>query len=148
MAKSTTKTTTKPRQPTAQVRQPPSPDTPTIRSNDPVTNEAELRLAQEDQEQREEEEKRLQQEQEEKAKKDQELFETRQEIMKTILQSDEGFVVADDGNRDAIEEARKEGLVYHSNVQRGIEVEERYFLSDKGYQALRTTLGPDMGKKK
>lgn len=130
------------------MRQPPSPDTPTIRSNDPVTNEAELRLAQEDQEQREEEEKRLQQEQEEKAKKDQELFETRQEIMKTILQSDEGFVVADDGNRDAIEEARKEGLVYHSNVQRGIEVEERYFLSDKGYQALRTTLGPDMGKKK
>lgn len=147
MAKSATKATAR-REDERTTRRELQPTVHEPGTTDPVTNAAEARLQEDQRVRDEEEEKRKIAEQEEQAKKEQELFETRQNVMKSILQSDEGFVVLDDSNRDGIEEARKEGLVYHANQQRGIEVEERYYLSQKGYDALRTSLGPDMGKKK
>lgn len=139
-----------PAQPTTQVRQPPSPDTPTIRSNDPVTNAAEFRLAEQTQQMNEEQQRQVQEQQEQEAKRQQELHDQRMELVRGVVQSNEGFVVLEDGNRDAVEDARVQGLVYITPVQSGpggLEVEERVFLAAKGTDMLRTAFGENMGRK-
>lgn len=117
---------------------------------DPINTAAEDKMVQEERERAERDEQEAVRAQEEEAKKQQELFEQRQNVMLDIIRSAEGFVVQSEDNGEAISEAYKEGLIYQSNVQRGpggLEVEERWFLSSKGFDALRNTLGPNMGKK-
>lgn len=142
----------KPSQPTVHVAQPSKTDTKTIETNDPVTNEAERKVAEEElskpqQRQMEEDLKA----QEEEQKRQQELADQRRTLMQDIVKSPEGFVVLEDSNRDALEDARVEGLVSHTNVQSGkggLDVEERYFITDKGYSQLRQVFGENMGVKK
>lgn len=137
------------KQPTVQVRQPDSPDTKTMETNDPVTNQAERQLAEEAQAEadaRSEEEVRKQ---EEDAARAQEEHDMTMELMRAIVGSPEGFVPVEEGNNEAVSLAFSRGLVYFSNVQRGpggLEVEERVFLSGAGADALRTAFGPGMGK--
>lgn len=139
-----------PKQPTVQVRQPARDDTPTIESNDPVTNQAERQLAEEAQAEldaRSEEDVRRQ---EEEAARAQELHDMRMDLMRAIVDSPEGFVPLEDGNREAVDAALAEGHVYMNNVQRGpggLEVEERVFLADSGFGSLRTAFGPGLGRK-
>jgi hypothetical protein len=82
-----------PSQPTVQVRQPSSPDTKTIRSNDPVTNKAEQSLAEE----AAQDEAAIGEEQEraaaEEAKRLEEEHQVKMELLQEIVQSPEGFVV-------------------------------------------------------
>jgi hypothetical protein len=134
---------TKATAPTVQMR--PAPNRP----GDPVTNATEEQMLKEQQQRDEEAERKAIEEQEERARVEQENFEKRQNLMMEIIKSPEGFVVQEEGNSEAVSLAYQEGLVYYSNVQSGpggIEVQERVFLSQKGYDALRTTLGPNMGK--
>jgi len=59
-------------------------------------------------------------------------------LMKSIYASNEGFAVRKDG--DDLDYALAEGLVYMNAVQSGkggLDVEERVYLSDKGYNILR-----------
>jgi hypothetical protein len=139
-----------PSQPTVQVRQPGSPDTKTIRSNDPVTNRAEQSLAEEaarDEAAIGEEQARAAAEE---AKRLEEEHQMKMELLLAIVQSPEGFVVRDEDNDDAFGLASVDGLVYHNNVQSGkgmLDVEERVYLSSKGMDSLTTALGPSMGRK-
>lgn len=140
-----------PKQPNVQVRQPARDDTPTIETNDPVTNQAERQLAEEAQaevDRRSEEEVARQ---EEEAAHQQELHDMRMDLMRAIVDSPEGFVPVEDGNREAVSAALAEGHVYLNNVQRGpggLEVEERVFLADAGFGSLRSAFGPGLGKGK
>jgi hypothetical protein len=140
-----------PSQPTVQVRQPSSPDTKTIRSNDPVTNKAEQSLAEE----AAADEAAIGEEQEraaaEEAKRLEEEHQVKMELLQEIVQSPEGFVVRNKDNNDAYDLASVDGLVYHNNVQSGkgmLDVEERVYLSSKGMESLTTAFGPSMGRKK
>lgn len=138
-----------PKQPTTQVRQPDSPDTPTIETNDPITNREEERLAREAQEEQEAVSQEQVRMQEEEAKRAQEEHQARQDTLRAIAQSPEGFVVRDDTNREGLDLALVDGSIYYSNVQSGpggLEVQERAFLSASGYEQLRTAFGPSMGK--
>lgn len=137
-----------PSQPTTQVRQPGSTETKTIRTNDPVTNKAEEQLAEEQQREDDAIAEEQMRQQEEDAKRQQEEFQLKQDILKAIVQSPEGFVVREDGNSEALGLAQAEGLVYHNNVQSGkggLDVLERYYLSASGYDNLRTAFGPKLG---
>jgi hypothetical protein len=140
---------TKPSQPTTQVRQPDSPDTKTIRTNDPITNKEEERLANEAQEEQEQIGEEQRKQQDEDAKRQQEEFKARQDLLKEIVQSNEGYVVRDEGNQKALDLAMADGSVYCVNVQSGrggLDVEERVFLSESGTSQLKTAFGPGMGK--
>jgi hypothetical protein len=141
-----------PKQPTVHVRQPPRDDTPTIRTNDPVTNEAERRIAEEEQTGPQEQAAReAQKAQEEEAKRQQELADQRRELSKSILSSNEGFVAVDDSNREGVEDARREGIVHVYTVQSGpggLDVEERVEVTSKGYENLRSVFGENLGVKK
>jgi len=139
-----------PAQPTVQVRQPDSPDTKTIRTNDPVTNKAEQSLAEE----AARDEAAIGEEQEraaaEEAKRLEEEHQAKMELLQAIVQSPEGFVVRGDDNDAAFGLAAADGLVYHNNVQSGkgmLDVEERVYLSSKGMENLTTAFGPSMGRK-
>lgn len=137
-----------PSQPTTQVRQPGSPDTKTIRTNDPVTNKAEEQLANEQQEEDDAIAEEQMRQQEEEAERQQEEFKLRQDILKEIAKSPEGFVVREEGNSEALGLAQAQGLVYHNNVQSGkggLDVEERYYISHDGFENLRTAFGPSLG---
>jgi hypothetical protein len=120
------------------------------RPGDPVTNAAEKRLQEQQQvDQGQQEEEQIKQ-QEEEAKRQEEEFNKRQDLMVEVIKSPEGFVEKSEDNSEAIGLALKEGYVYSSNVQSGpggLEVQERYFLSQKGFDSLREHLGPTMGKK-
>jgi hypothetical protein len=142
----------KPSQPTVHVAQPPKDNTKTIESNDPVTNESERKIAEQElenpEQQRIEEELRAQ---EEEQQRQQELADQRRELMQEVLKSPEGFVVREEGNQEALEDARVEGLLSHTNVQSGpggLEVEERYFMTEKGYSQLRAVFGENLGVQK
>jgi hypothetical protein len=140
---------TAPKQPTTQVRQPDSPDTKTIRTNDPITNREEERLATEAQQEQDEIGEQQRKQQDEEAKRQQEEFKLRQNTLKQIVQSNEGFVVRDEGNTKGLELAQAEGHVYFANQQSGpggLEVEERAYLSASGYEQLRTAFGPGLGR--
>lgn len=139
-----------PKQPTTQVRQPDSPDTKTIRSNDPVTNREEERLANEALEGEEWANEQARQQQEDEARQAQEDFQEKQDTLKAILDSPEGFVVREEGNTKGLDLAIMDGSIYYSNVQSGkggLDVQERAFLSGHGYEQLRTAFGPSMGRK-
>src|SRR4051794_35335395 len=110
---------TAPKQPTTQVRQPDSPDTKTIRTNDPITNKEEERLANEAQQEQDDVGKEQRKQQEEDAKRQQEEFKLRQDTLKQIVQSNEGFVVRDESNTKGLELAQAEGHVYFANQQSG-----------------------------
>lgn len=142
----------KPKQPTVQVQQPPKQGTKTIESNDPVTNEAEQRIAQNELTGPDEERARAEQQaQEEEAKRQQELADQRRTTMQDILKSNEGFLVRDEDNADALEDARVQGLVHSYTVQSGpggLDVEERYSVTDKGYSSLRSVFGENLGVRK
>jgi small-conductance mechanosensitive channel len=139
----------KPKQPAVHVAQPPRQDTKTVESNDPVTNEAERRIAQDELTGPDEERARAEQQaQEEEAKRQQELADQRRTLMQDILKSNEGYVVREEGNQEALEDARTQGLVHAYTVQSGpggLEVEERYAVSDKGYSSLREVFGENLG---
>lgn len=119
------------------------------RPGDPVTNAAEKQMQDEQNAEQQRQEEEAIKQQEEEAKRQQELFEMRQNLMTEIIKSPEGFVEGNEDNNEAITEASREGFIYQSNVQSGpggLEVSERWYLSQKGYDALRTSLGPNMGK--
>lgn len=139
------------KQPTVQVRQPARDDTPTMETNDPVTNQAERQLAEQAQAEldaRSEEEVRRQ---EEEAARAQEEHDMTMDLMRAIVESPEGFVPVEEGNAEAVGLAYGRGLIYFSNVQGGkggLDVIERAFLSAAGADSLRTAFGPGMGKGK
>lgn len=144
------KTSEAPKQPTVHVQQPPKQDTKTVRSNDPVTNEAERRIAEEELGPDDEAAKASQQQQEEEAQHQQELADQRRELMQEILSSPEGYVVGEEGNLEALEEARTQGLVHYYTVQSGkggLDVEERYEVTGQGYEQLRSVFGQGLGVK-
>lgn len=137
------KETAKPSQPTVHAKGPTTP------SNDPITNEAERKLAEEELGGTDQTEADLKA-QEEEIREQQRLADQRRTLMQDLVKSPEGFVVLDQSNSEVLEDARVQGLVYHTNVQAGrggLEVEERYFLADKGYQSLRSVFGEDLGVK-
>jgi hypothetical protein len=139
-----------PKQPTTQVRQPDSPDTKTMRSNDPITNREEERLANEAQQEIDRISEEQVKQQEEEAKRQQEEHDKKMELYKSIISSPEGFVKPDEGNTEAVGLALSEGTVYNTPVQSGkggLDVEERYYLSAEGVEKLRTAFGPSLGKK-
>lgn len=139
-----------PKQPTVHVQQPPKQDTKTIRSNDPVTNEAERRIAEEELGPDDEAAKQQQQQQEEEARRQQELADQRRELMQQILKSPEGYVIGEESNLEALEEARTQGLVHYYTVQSGkggLDIEERYEVTSQGYEQLRSVFGQNFGVK-
>lgn len=71
----------------------------------------------------------------EEAKAKAERDERRKKLVEDIATSDEGYVVRNEGNAEAVDEAFADGYVTPSNVQRGIEVEEQYFLTEKGFSS-------------
>lgn len=141
-----------PAQPTVHVQQPPKADTKTIRTNDPVTNQAEKQLAEKELEGPErEEQERLIKEQEEEAKRQQELADQRRQLMQDVIKSNEGFIKREEGNAEAVDDAWREGLLYSETVQSGpggLEVEERFFVTSQGYENLRSVFGQNMGVQK
>ena len=131
------------KQPTVQVRQPARDDTPTMETNDPVTNQAERQLAEDAQAE-------LDARSEEEAARAQEEHDMTMDLMRAIVESPEGFVPVEEGNAEAVGLAYGRGLIYFSNVQGGkggLDVIERAFLSAAGADSLRTAFGPGMGKK-
>jgi type VI protein secretion system component VasK len=149
---------TAPKQPTVQVRQPPSDETRTVRTNDPVTNATETELANRDQQIDEEQQQAAIEEQERVAKRQQDEHNASMDLMKSIMQSNEGFIErpaspevkeGEEPPVDPLLVATQNDYVYMNNVQSGpggLEVQERVFLTSKGYDALRTAFGPGMGK--
>lgn len=140
-----------PEQPNVHVRKPGDPNTPTVRTNDPISNEAERKMFEDEQRREDEESQRQMKEQEEQAKREQEEADQRRSLLQDIVKSPEGFVVRDESNGDALDKLVADGDAYKTNIQSGkggLDVEERVFLSGKGYENLRSVFGPDMGVKK
>jgi hypothetical protein len=121
---------------------PPRPTDPDdlVRSNDPITNKAEQKRAEEAQVDLEEESRRQEEEQTKQAEEEQRRADERREAMQEIVKSPEGFVVRTEDN-----------AAYQTNVQSGkggLDVEERVYLAERGYTQLRDVFGPDLGAKK
>lgn len=129
----------KPSQPTVHVSTAKPETNRTMQTNDPVTNEAELRLARSQEEQDAEAAAEEKKRQDEEAARQQEEEKQRISLIQSITKSNEGFIKVDDGNREGVELARTAGQVYLQNVQSGpggLEVEERVFLSKEGQDAF------------
>jgi hypothetical protein len=151
--KASTSGTQPPLQPNTQVRMPPRPTDPDdlVRSNDPITNKAEQKRADEAQVDLDEESRRQEEEQKKQAEEEQRRADERREAMQEIVKSPEGFVVRTEDNAGALDALVTEGTAYQTNVQSGkggLDVEERVYLAERGYTQLRDVFGPDLGAKK